>query len=82
MQPSFVETVSEPTVESMVDSMHATDESIEEYQDRLVARGFSQGEGVDLVEACASVARVRVEIFMNQIEDGPVWFMILGFQCQ
>jgi hypothetical protein len=42
-------------VESMIESIHAADLSIEEYQDRFVVKGFSHKEGVQLVEAFASV---------------------------
>ena len=54
---SFVETVSEPTMESMIDSMHAVDGNIEEFQDMFVPRGFFQKAEVDLGENLTPVTR-------------------------
>jgi hypothetical protein len=48
-------TISKPTMESMVDSMHTTDDGIENLKSRFVGRGFSKKEGIDLDEKILQV---------------------------
>lgn len=45
---SFVETISKPIMTSAIDSMHAIDGSIEEYQGMFVVERLSQKEGDDI----------------------------------
>jgi hypothetical protein len=54
---SSVDTVSKPTMESVIHSMHASSRSIEEYQDRFIAEGFSQKDGVDLAETLTLITK-------------------------
>jgi hypothetical protein len=42
---------------SMIDSLITVDGSMEEYQDKVVTKGFSQQEGVDLDETLTPVVQ-------------------------
>lgn len=53
----FWETVPKPTVESVIDSKHVVDGSIERYKSIFVAGGFYKKKGVYLDETFAIIAR-------------------------
>jgi hypothetical protein len=48
-------TLTEPTLESVIDSLIAVDGSMEEYKEKVVTEGFSQQEVADLDETLAPV---------------------------
>jgi hypothetical protein len=52
---SLVEIISKHILEPRIYSMIVADGSIEEYQNMFVDEGFSQKEGIDLVDAFGSV---------------------------
>ena len=57
---------------------HATDESVEKYKARFVARGFSQREGVDYDETFAPVARFTSICTIIALELAMRWRYLHG----
>jgi hypothetical protein len=55
---NLVETTTEPTVDSEIDSLIADDGSMEEYQGKVVKKGFPQQEVADLDDSYSSSRRI------------------------
>lgn len=59
--------VSKPTMESVIDSMHAADDGIGNSKSRFVGKGFSQKKGVDLDEKILQIQdAVRISWFVGE----------------